>query len=340
VTSEASTAAQQPYFIITIDTEGDNLWARPREITTRNARFLPRFQGLCERHGLRPTYLVNYEMAVAPVFREFGKDLLARGKGEIGMHLHAWNSPPLVPLTEDDFHHQPYLLEYPDAVILQKVEFMTGLLEETFGVKMTSHRAGRWGMSPALARALVACGYLVDCSVTPHVSWAGKKGDPRGRGGTDYSFYPETPYFVDLTDLSRPGDSPLLEVPVTILSRRRPLLRLLPSAVRSAPLAKRVIDRLLPADWMMPTRYNASRMPAVLPRALRLGRPNVEFILHSSEFMPGGSPSFFEDAEVERLYERLDALFEEAGRRLRAATLTEYRQAFVASRSGGSPIAA
>jgi hypothetical protein len=340
LTSAAAMAAAKPYFIVTIDTEGDNLWARPREITTRNALFLPRFQDLCARHGLRPTYLVNYEMAVSPVFREFGRDLLARGSAEIGMHLHAWNSPPLVPLTDDDFHHQPYLLEYPEAVIQEKVKFMTGLLEESFGVKMTSHRAGRWGMSPALARVLLACGYLVDCSVTPHVSWANKKGDPRGRGGTDYSLYPETPYFLDLVDLSRPGDSPLLEVPVTILSQRRPLMRLLPSAWRGATFAKRVIDRLLPADWMMPTRYNATRMPDVLPRAVRAGRPYVEFIMHSSEFMPGGSPSFFSDGEVEGLYERLEALFEEAGRRLRPATLTEYRHAFVASRSGGSPLAA
>ena len=46
-------------FIITIDTEGDNLWARPREITTRNAAYLPRFQALCETFRFKPVYLVN-----------------------------------------------------------------------------------------------------------------------------------------------------------------------------------------------------------------------------------------------------------------------------------------
>ena len=64
--------AARPRFLITIDTEGDNLWARPRAISTKNAHFLPRFQALCERHGLRPTYLVNYEMACAGALREFG----------------------------------------------------------------------------------------------------------------------------------------------------------------------------------------------------------------------------------------------------------------------------
>jgi hypothetical protein len=277
---DADSAA--PYFLVTVDTEGDNLWARPRQITTRNAEALPRFQALCERYGLRPTYLVNYEMAVAPLFQEFGRQVLARGAGEIGMHLHAWNSPPLTPLTPDDFYHQPYLAEYPEPVLREKVKYMTGLLEETFAVKMISHRAGRWRLSAAYARALVDNGYLADCSVTPHISWGDKLGDPKGQGGSDYSLYPELPYFMDLGDTGRAGDSPLLEVPVTVLSARRPLMRLLPSALRSASLVKRVVERLLPADWMVPDRYNAERLPGVLPRALRLGRPYVEFAIHSS----------------------------------------------------------
>ena len=70
-------ADQKPAFLITIDTEGDDLWSRPREITTRNAEFLPRFQQLCERYGFKPTWLVDYEMACCPVFGEFGRDVLA-----------------------------------------------------------------------------------------------------------------------------------------------------------------------------------------------------------------------------------------------------------------------
>src|SRR4051812_31716398 len=88
--SPASTtprARSMPAFIITIDTEGDNAWARPRSMTTANARYLPRFQSLCERYRLKPTYLTNYEMARCPAFQEFGHDVLQRGAAEIGMHL-------------------------------------------------------------------------------------------------------------------------------------------------------------------------------------------------------------------------------------------------------------
>lgn len=39
------------HFIITVDTEGDNLWEYKKgtPIGTENAKYLPRFQSLCEK---------------------------------------------------------------------------------------------------------------------------------------------------------------------------------------------------------------------------------------------------------------------------------------------------
>ena len=73
--------SRDPAFLISIDTEGDDLWSVPEEVTTENARYLPRFQSLCERHGLKPTWLTNYEMAESPAFGEFAHDVLRRGTG-------------------------------------------------------------------------------------------------------------------------------------------------------------------------------------------------------------------------------------------------------------------
>src|SRR5687768_264695 len=182
-------------FLITIDTEGDDLWSRPRISTTRNSHSLPRFQALCERFGYKPTYLTNYEMASCPVFREFALDMLRRDAGEVGMHLHAWDSPPIVPLTRDDHANHPYLYEFPESVMRQKVAVMTDLLEETFERKMVSHRAGRWGLNETYARVLADFGYVVDCSVTPLLSWRSCKGDPAGAGGPDFTTFPDAAYF-------------------------------------------------------------------------------------------------------------------------------------------------
>ena len=155
----------KPAFLITIDTEGDNLWQNHDRITTENARFLPRFQQLCEKYAFKPTWLTNYEMAIDPVYIAFARDVIARESGEIGMHLHAWNSPPLSDLTGDDWRYKPYLIEYPAEQIHSKVAFMTQLLEETFQTKMLSHRAGRWAFNEYYAALLIEYGYVVDLSL-------------------------------------------------------------------------------------------------------------------------------------------------------------------------------
>jgi len=54
----------------------------------------------------------------------------------------------------------------------------------------------------------------------------------------------------------------------------------------------------------------------------------VEFMLHSSEFMPGGSPTFRDASAVERLYEHLEILFEDLSTWCCGMTLKEFRASF------------
>jgi hypothetical protein len=290
-----------PAFLITIDTEGDNLWAAPATVTTRNAHYLPRFQELCERHELKPTWLTNYEMAESNAFCEFALDVVQRGAGEIGMHLHAWNSPPI---TDGDSNHQAYLIDYPESVMSDKVKFMTALLEENFDRKMLSHRAGRWAFDSRYARLLVENGYQIDCSVTPHVSWAGVPGAPNGAGGTDFTTFPSLPYFMDLNQIDHEGNSSLLEIPVSIVAESNVV------------------------HWLRPNGQNRNSMVAILDQALRERWPCVELMLHSSELMPGGSPTFQTERDVEGLYDDLELLFGVA-EAFRGKTLSDFHDEFV-----------
>ena len=316
---------RKPCFLITIDAEGDNLWSKPRTVTTRNADFLPRFQLLCESYGLKPTYLANYEMAESPSFREFGRDMLKRGTGEIGMHLHAWNSPPLVPLTKSDHRFHPYLIEYPRHVMEAKIRTMTHTLEDIFGVKMVSHRAGQWVFNETYAQMLIEEGYLVDCSVTPGVSWKGLLGGLSQSVGTDYYRFPEEAYFLDPEDISRAGQSPLLEVPVTILPTKSTVTRFLNHALRTLPLGQIILGRFLkPVYWLRPRRGNQTDLLRLVRRAVDEQRSYVEFMLHSSELMPGGSPTFSEKEHIEALYRDLHVLFNEIRGAFVGATLTDY----------------
>jgi hypothetical protein len=302
----------KPAFLITIDTEGDDLWSAPRQITTRNAQFLPRFQALCERYHLLPTWLTNHEMVQDPAYRAFAQDLLQRGQGEVGMHLHAWNSPPLHhQLSDDDFRYHPYLLEYPQAVMAAKVRVLTANLEEAFGQKMVSHRAGRWAFDEHYAQILVEHGYRVDCSVTPFVSWRKALGNPKGAGGSDYRHFPAHHYFMDLQAIHRPGESPLLQVPVSI--RRGPAFAFsatLQQWEKRAALGVRVIRRLWPeVRWLRPNGRNFSTMRGIVAEIVARQEPYAELMLHSSELMPGGSPTLRTAQQIEGLYRDLERLF-------------------------------
>jgi hypothetical protein len=313
-----------PSFLITIDTEGDNLWNRPHEITTQNARFLPRFQRLCERFSFKPTYLTNYEMANDPFFVEFGRDILARNSGEIGMHLHPLNSPPIKPLTANDHRYQPYLFEYPTPVIREKIVYMNELLTENFQCQILSHRAGRWAFNEIYARILVDLGYRIDCSVTPHLSWREYPGDPSQDGGADFFQFPEDHYFVDLDDIGRAGQSDLLEIPLTVFDTAPTPVRLIKKYFRRAAFIHRLANKLYPTIWLRPAKGNRRRLFQTVALAERLRKDHLMFMLHSSEFMAGGSPTFLNERDIERLYADLEALFERIARSFKGQTLTEF----------------
>ncbi len=313
----------KPAFLITIDTEGDNLWANPRRICTENTHYLPRFQELCEKFNFKPTWLTNYEMVEDAAYVEFATDVISRKQGEVGMHLHAWNSPPEYRLTDDDLRYQPYLIEYPDHILREKVCFMTSLLEDKFQVKMQSHRAGRWAFDARYARILQELGYLVDCSVTPGVNWQFTRGAPQGKGGTDYRDFPKQAYFMDLMAISRPGNSSLLQVPMSTCNKYSPLVSILKQGVDKI----RGRQRSPAVLWLRPNRDNVAAMKKVVESQLQAGNDYVEFMLHSSEFMPGGSPTFKDKVSIEKLYDDLQQLFSWLSERTQGMTLSEYYHA-------------
>ena len=313
-----SERAADPVFLISIDTEGDDVWAKPHKPTTRNARFLPRFQALCERHQLKPTYLTTWEMVNEPAFVDMAGDAARRGVAEIGMHMHAWDTPPLAPLGSQDWRDQPYAYKYSPALVASKARTVTEAIAATFGVAPSSHRAGRFGLDAAYARALAALGYRVDCSVTPGVSWTGHRGAPDGSGGPDFREFPTAPYWMDLDDIRRPGGSTLLQAPMTILPRSRPLWK---------ELGRRALGRLEPRMvWLRPNGRNLEDLLFVLDSARRECCPYVQFTLHSSEFMPGGSPTFRSEASVETLYAHMETLFSVSREHFRGETLTGFAE--------------
>jgi hypothetical protein len=303
------------YFIITIDTEGDNLWdyRLGDTIETKNARYIPRFQKLCDQYGYKPVYLVNYEMALDDFFVEFSGTTLRENRCEIGMHLHAWNNPPFYELN-NPYHDYglPYLIEYPEQIMREKIDVLYHLLKNTFKTEIVSHRSGRWAMDQRYFDILDEYGIKIDCSITPHISWKSSKGFSTGNVGNDYTGEPEEPYPV----------KNILEIPVTI-RRLRGFSLENPLSVRSflASVKKAVIGK---AIWLRPNGHNLADMLMLIDVIQKSESNYLMFMLHSSELMPGGSPSFRTKDGIEQLYHDLSILFEVISKNFTGITLKNY----------------
>lgn len=308
-------------FLISIDTEGDNLWKWQLgdKITTENAKFLPRFQELCESYGFKPTYLTNYEMAKDTFFVDYFKNKAGENLCEIGTHLHAWNSPPQYDLgvRTDIEPGAPYLIEYPDDIMAQKVFFLTDLLEETFETKMVTHRSGRWATNQKYFEILDDLGYKVDCSVTPLIDWRKAPGQSENSFGTDYSENKNSPYIIENTNI--------LEIPVTIRDNHR-LKSLKGCGVRKGINKVKEAYKGYGPLWLRP-KNNKDNIEDMLYLVDKISKERktdyLMFMLHSSEFMPGGSPNFKNNEEIEQLYNNLEVLFKHISKNYIGCTFKE-----------------
>src|SRR3989344_3882509 len=163
------------HLIVTVDTEADDQWNQHVPLSVENVYALPRFQALCEKHGVVPTYFVTYEVANDPRAVALLKGWQDAGKAEIGAHLHPWTTPPL---AAEETNTRGFPSELPDETLRAKLSALTEKIQLSFGKRPTSYRAGRWGFDERQARLLKELGYIVDSSVTPGISWKKTRGLP------------------------------------------------------------------------------------------------------------------------------------------------------------------
>ena len=309
-------SAKPPAVLVGIDTEADDQWSAQgrREMSVRNAARLPALQALFEEFGVRPTYVVTWEMATRPESAAVLRALARTGACEIGAHLHPWSSPPF--RTEDLAAHT-YPHNLPLDLLDRQLTELTAVIEQDLGVRPTTYRAGRNGFDGRTLPILERLGYTVDTSVDPLFN-------ERRKGGMVFDGAPRVPYHPDYRDVRRPGDSKILEVPIT--SATTPALpRLLERAyARLRPIPWRgALKRLgLRPVWLRPSYTPLPEMIAFADRLAGEAAPCFNIIFHSSEVLPGGSPYTPDEGSVARFLDDLRRLLGHLTSRLGAAGRT------------------
>lgn len=301
-------------FILTIDTEADNQWDHGRVLSLENIKYIPRFQDLCNKYLVKPTYMVTSEVCEDSFARELFRDYLYRDMAEIGAHLHPWTTPPYQNKDGYRFNdqHHAFANELPADILTNKIIYLTDQIGTSFGKRPASFRSGRYGFSDAVARILAANEYLVDSSVTPYMSWKSFSGIPGGEGGPDFIDKRPVPYNYEY------DGKKLVEIPVTILPTRFPLTldNWLSRAYfrhKDKNFFFKVLRELFfrhqpywlrPAPWM-----TVDMLGDVLKEAVSLNLPYLVMMFHSSELMPGCSVFRSDKESVDNLYETLEQFF-------------------------------
>lgn len=320
--------------MVTVDTEEEGLWSgrfRKHGNTVRNIEAIPRFQQLCSAYDIRPTYLVD--TPVVDDARAVGilSEIYRDDACEIGAHLHPWCAPPLV--EEPDGRHS-YMCNLPEHLQRLKLTRLTDSIEDAFGRRPTSFRAGRYGLDIRGARVLAELGYVCDSSVINFTDYS-------DRGGPDFRNSPTQPYWVGDEHLCRPVDrGVLLEVPVTVgFNRQRFSWAQRVVGAASGPLGRRLrlvglLDRtgLIRRIKFSPEQSSAGRMNQLVDACLANGLPVMVMMLHSSSLVPGMTPYVPDTPALESFYARLKATFEYCRhvKSMTSRTLTEFARRWAA----------
>lgn len=299
------------YLIFSVDTEPDDpMWTGPRMAEARHEN-LRAIRGLCSRLGeigAKPTFLCSHTSAAHPDLIRGVEALLGAGRAEIGAHFHPGDTPPFGPW---DGAGGDNLMRMTDEALEEKFARLHAGLTARFGT-MTSYRSAAWSIDARLVALLIRHGYRVDSSVTPGVSWA-------WIGRPSYLEAPNRAYRLDPRNPARPGDSPLLEVPVSIWIPRRwsgSMTERLGGHLFTMPMAARVglLARGLralrppPPMWLRPAFMDLGGMKET---ARRMGEEDYLHVMcHSNELWPGTSPYVATEDDVDRVRRRLEGFLE------------------------------
>jgi hypothetical protein len=288
--------------LVSVDTEADNQWLTPPPTSVENLKEIPKFQMICDEFGFIPTYLISYEVSISKYFEGVLLPFQKDNRAEIGSHLHPWTCPPF----SNNSAPKPNMKVYPSSLSREeftlKLKILTKSISKSMGSNPKTYRAGRWGIDSRHLDILHSHGYIADTSVTPLIAWEHEL--------LNYTSAPLFPYFPSKNDICKPGDTAILEVPLTVMFTKRPRFTWLFLERPFNPLSK--LGRRLgygPQPFRPLPHIGLDTLLQIVKQAIQLDLPMIHFMLHSSELLPGGSPYNKSVSDVESLLLKIQKIF-------------------------------
>lgn len=297
------------YLVVTIDVEPDcsPSWHYSDPLTFEGVRIgiKERLQPLFNKYGIVPTYLINNVVLEDVESVNILKNL--EGNYELGTHLHPEFIEPEKSVNNyAGSKGEANCCFYKPEIEFEKIKNITELFENKMGYKPTSFRAGRFSANKNTIASLVKCGYKVDTSVTPHISWDDKTREEP----IDHTNAYEQPYFIkEDSFLEKEMNGPILEVPVTICPFPNNMIR---EYLLSLGGLRRKI-RKTKYLWLRPVKSSLSQFIEIVNYHNQNNNQEDDIILnmmfHNVEVLPGISPYTKNEYDCTQYLNLLDNFF-------------------------------
>ena len=294
-------AQVRPTLSVVIDTEEEFDWSAPFDAAataTENIKYQPLAQEIMDRHGVIPTYVVDYPVANTPSAYSVLRAIADSGRCEIGAHLHPWVNPPHEgPI--DAFHSYPGNLS--ERLEREKLASLAARIAESFGRRPRIYKAGRYGLGPASFQSIASLGFEIDTSVVPRTDFSRAE-------GPDFTAFPSVPM---------KGPHGLLVLPLSVhfvgaLSSLGAAIYPLVSAPAGARLKiPGALSRLglLERLRLSPEGFGLNDMIRQTRSALASGERYFMLTYHSSSLLPGMNSYVRSEEERRDFLSRIDGYF-------------------------------
>jgi glycosyltransferase involved in cell wall biosynthesis len=271
---EQTKGSPPPRLLVTVDVEEEFVWTKFSRDRHRacGADALAAFHAECRAIGIAPVYLITYPMLQDPIFSRFFDQVLIEGSAEVGIHVHAWTTPPF---WEFPNSFNSFQCNLPAHIERRKIEFLCRAYEERFGRAVTIHRAGRWGGSRRTSDFLAEFGISIDLSPSTGYS------EPQA-GGPDFMDLDGKPFW----------DGPehnVLTLPASSVNYLRG-----PHWISASAFA---LQNYLPnmRQWGTPVRFSpegqsTAFLTAMAHQLTLRNLPVAVYTLHSTSLYSGGNP--------------------------------------------------
>jgi glycosyltransferase involved in cell wall biosynthesis len=279
---------EKPSLIFTVDAEEEFDWSDFTPDTHRagSPEGLARLSAVCAAHGVKPLHFITWPLIRDAAFADWFRDEAKNGRGDLGIHLHQWATPPHGGYRGEYFSWQ---MNLPRAAHREKLSALAAAFEDAFGFRAIAHRAGRYGAAPETYEDLARAGVRFDFSPCPPFDFS-------ARGGPDFSATSNDPFTVD-TD-----GGPVFVTPVCgalAIRGGRTFLSQQGVAGLGAPKQHR-----LPRSLTAPFRLSCegARFEELIALTHHLARedaPILTFSLHSTTLTPGANAYAPDKASVD-----------------------------------------